>query len=87
MKKGILPLQYGNDGEIVPYIKKLGISSAFNDVVWNSKDINCYTFVLDCPEMGWALPGQLMVEQHNPLAENDFKFEPFKDFLKKVNTL
>lgn len=60
-----LPIRKNENGDIVPYIAKPGIKTAFNNAVWNSKGLNCLTYALDCPQMGWSMPEQLMEEENS----------------------
>jgi hypothetical protein len=46
------------------------LNLAFNGAAWNAheylqRQTNCYAYALNCPEAGWAIPGQLASTKRN----------------------
>lgn len=46
------------------------VNLAFNGTAWNTHNFlqdqtNCYAYALNCPEAGWAIPGQLASHKRN----------------------
>ena len=64
------------------------LNLAFNGVAWNTHGFlqdqtNCYAYALNCPEAGWAIPGQLAGHRRNAPANMHVSVRTIRNRLVK----